>query len=73
MCTCSNGLGVQCVSCKLLQITAFGRVVHFGEGPSFWGTVKRSKEEICQLFFTISAKVFVDSDASKGSQDEGTK
>ena len=35
--------------------------------------MKRNIEETGEKFFTISPKkVFVDSDASKGSQDEGT-
>ena len=42
------------------------------EGPSFWRTVKRNIEETDIFFFTMSSKVFVDSDATKGSQDERT-
>ena len=46
----------------------------FCEGPSFWRTIKRNIEEAGEIFFTISPKMmFVDSDASKDSQDEGTK
>ena len=44
------------------------------EGPSFWRSMKRNREETGEIFLTVSSKkVSVDSDASKGSQDKGTE
>ena len=50
---------------RLLQIVA-NKITAFGR------TMKRNIEETSEKVFTMSPKkVFVDSDASKGSRDEG--
>ena len=58
---------------RFLQIVTYKITVFGREGATFWQTMKRNIEETGENLFSMSPKkMFVDSDAAKGSQDEGT-